>query len=744
MSRFAGLFTGQSSEKTNAAPAKPVRYRMLLVDDEANVLKALRRVFQQENYEIHTAADGREALDLLSRQHFHVMISDYQMPVMDGATLLKEAKLVAPEMIRIMLTGHADAAAVLGAIKEGAVYKFILKPWNDDDLRITVALALEQWELVRRNRELQSENIKKAKEISTLSKLAVANRSQLTIILKKRGMLNDTQVQEIYRIQQAKREPVIRILLDKGWVDEKVIHDILRKDQLMEEVDLDQFQIEAALIGLIPRIFCERQLVLPLKLDGRRLLLAMADPLDSGLIEDMRFVSGLDIQPLLAPVSTIRAHINKAFGEDDSVNFHDLETVIGSNDPFENLEIILDDEDSTTLEELLQSTEEPPAIRLVNAIILEAVRLGASDVHVQPRSKSIVVRYRIDGILHDKIQIPNQMHQSFVSRLKIMAELDIAERRRPQDGRITVKTASRIVDLRISTLPTINGEKVVLRLLDRGSSIVDISQLGFSPDDLERITNLVDKPKGIILTTGPTGSGKTTTLYSLLQSSATPAKNYVTIEDPVEYYMDMAGQVLIRERIGLTFPVVLRSILRQDPDVIMLGEIRDTETAEVAFHAALTGHLVYSTLHTNSSLATIARLLDMDLKPFVVASAIEGIIAQRLTRRICDSCKEPVEPDPLLVKRLGTVFQQPPLTQVFKGKGCGRCHNTGYKGRLGIYEVLIPDDEMREMIVQRTGMGEMTKQARELGFRMLIEDARLKVEQGLTTLDEVLRVLGPQ
>ena len=323
-----------------------------------------------------------------------------------------------------------------------------------------------------------------------------------------------------------------------------------------------------------------------------------------------------------------------------------------------------------------------------------------------------------------------------------MAELDISERRRPQDGRISVKTPLRIVDLRISTLPTINGEKVVMRILDRNSAIVDLVSLGFSRRDQGRVLRLVDKPQGIILATGPTGSGKTTTLYALLQHNATPEKNYVTIEDPVEYYMDMAGQVLIKEKIGLTFPIVLRSILRQDPDVVLLGEIRDLETAEVAFHAARTGHLVYSTLHTNSALETLSRLFDLGLKPYVVATALEGIIAQRLLRKICSHCREPHIPSAELLDKLGRYGAQ--ITTSFKGRGCEQCNKTGYRGRLGVYEVLTPDDELRHLIADSAPIIEVARKARELGSAPLIEDGIAKVVEGLTTVEDLLRVLGPQ
>ena len=745
VSNYASLFTGAASAENPAADDRPANtaYRILLVDDEPNVLNALRRVFRQENYAVTMASGGQEALALLRKEPFHLMISDYMMPGMNGAELLKQVKALKPEVIRIMLTGHADTGAVMGAINEGAVYKFILKPWNDDDLRVTVALALEQYDLIQQNKVLQQDNARKSKEINALAKLTVSNRSQLAIMLNKKNLLSSQQVQELYRLQQQKKEPLIKLLLERDWVSEKTIRDILRKELLVEEVSLAEFQADAAATSLIPRSFCERQLVVPLRLEGRRLLLALADPLDMGLLDDLRFVSGLEIQPVMASAASIKTKLAELYGSDEEVDFKELETLVTSVDPYESIEIVIEEEDTESLEELLRDTNEPPAIRLVNAVMLEAIRLGASDIHIQPRTKSVMVRYRIDGVLVDKIQIPHQLLQSLVSRLKVMAEMDISERRRPQDGRITVKTPMRIVDMRISTLPTINGEKVVMRILDRNSAIVAVDGMGFSQADLAKVLNMVDKPQGLILTTGPTGSGKTTTLYALLQHNATPSRNYVTIEDPVEYYMDQAGQVLIKEKIGMTFPVVLRSILRQDPDVILLGEIRDFETAEVAFHAALTGHLVFSTLHTNSAVATISRLLDLGLKPYVIATALEGIIAQRLVRKICEHCREADTPSPVLLARLGPLFNRENIT-AYKGKGCSHCHGSGYKGRIGLYEVLIFNDQMRHLISSEATILDIANFAQQAGAASLIEDGRDKVNQGLTTIYELLRVLGPQ
>lgn len=741
MSQFAAFFTGASAPAPAAEP--PLRYRLLLVDDEPSILHALQRVFRQENYDISTAPNGEAALALLKQQGFHVMISDYMMPVMNGADLLRHAKQVQPEMIRIMLTGHADTNAVMAAIKEGAVYKFILKPWNDDDLRVTIALALEQYELVQKNQQLQRENAQKTKEISALSKIAVSKRSQLGSMLNKRKLLSDQQLQELYRLQLSLKEPAIKLILERGWVTESKIRELICKGMLIEEVALAEFPADPIAVSLVPKSFCERQLVVPLKLEGRRMLFAMADPMDSGLLEDIRFVTGLEIQPAFAPIGEIRKKIRQVYPNDSAVNFEDLETLaIGNVDPIDGIEIVIDDEEQESLDTLLQATEEPPAIRLVNAVILEAVRLGASDIHIQPRAKNVVVRYRIDGVLSDKIQIPESLHSALVSRLKVMSELDIAERRRPQDGRFTVKTAMRIVDVRISTLPTINGEKVVMRILDRNAAVHQIEQLNFSERHLAMVSQLTEKPQGIVLTTGPTGSGKTTTLYSLLQHNATPGKNYVTIEDPVEYYLDMAGQVLIKDKIGLSFPVVLRSILRQDPDVILIGEIRDFETAEVAFHAALTGHLVYSTLHTNSTVATLSRLLDLGLKPYVIATALEGIIAQRLVRKICPYCKQEYAPEPALLRKLGPHFAALPV--FYRGRGCDYCHDSGYKGRLGIYDVLALNDELRFLIASSANIVQITQAAQAIGASDLLYDAREKVASGLTTVDEILRVLGPQ
>ncbi|AZT82299.1 response regulator [Marinobacter sp. NP-4(2019)] len=740
--RYASLFLGQENgNESEPKEEKKAPYRILLVDDEPNILASLRRVFQRENYELLFARDAEEALRILEKQPVELIMTDFMMPGMNGSELLRDVRERWPQTIRIMLTGQANTDAVMGSIKDGAVYRFILKPWNDDDIRLTIALALEQYELIQRTRSLEQQTEKQSKDLETISKLTATNRSQLAILLHKKGWLNPQQIQQLHREMQSQKTPVVRQLLKHEWVDFRKVYEMLRDDMMFEEIDLREFQPDPSLLSLVPQKICTRQLVLPLRVQGQRLRLAMVDPMDINLIDELGFMTGYTIHPLLCETSQMQAKLSEIFGETNDLD--EIATKVGTDDPYEGIEIVLDeDTEKESLEQLLGSSEEPPAIRLVNAIILEALRLGASDIHVHPRTKSLVVRYRIDGVLQDKIHIPTNLLMSVVSRIKVMAELDITERRKPQDGRITVKTPMRIVDLRISTLPTINGEKVVMRVLERQSSAQSLEDLGLSEHNRKRLMHVVAKPQGIILATGPTGSGKTTTLYALLQHNASPERNYVTIEDPVEFHVDMAGQVPVKERIGLNFASVLRAILRQDPDVILLGEIRDEETADVAFHAAMTGHLVYSTLHTSSAAATVARLLDLGLKPFVLASALEAIIAQRLVRRICSSCREEIAPPMEVLDQLGPKFTGANLT-FYQGKGCGKCHK-GYKGRVAIHEVLTMNETLRIAITEGASAMQIEHIAQEQGMEILLDDALKKLKDGLTTADEILRLLGPQ
>jgi type II secretory ATPase GspE/PulE/Tfp pilus assembly ATPase PilB-like protein/FixJ family two-component response regulator len=744
MSRFAKLFlnkeTDAGGDSHSAAPPPAAKYQILFVDDERNVLQAMRRIFRQENYTIHTVDSGGQALAIMENQTVQVVISDHRMPGMTGTELLREIKKRWPATIRIMLTGYADVDAVMGAVNDGAVYKFITKPWNDDDLRLTVSLALEQYDLIQENKSLKRQASRHKKEIKRLSRFINVHRSQLGQLLVRQGHIQQDQLDKALRIQESSHKILPKIFMEMGVVDEGTIIKAIQSSQNINRVNPEEFIVPEGLAALIPREVCDKNILVPLKKTDNGLIVAMADPTDFNKLDDLKFITGLSVQPVLAAQQGITDKIQVLYGEMD-----DLENALSEidlDDPTENIEIVIEEDDEYgDLDEMLRAKDQPPAIRIVNAIISDALRHGASDVHIEPKMKYTMVRYRLDDLLQDKLHIPPHLHMPIVSRIKIMSDLDIAERRRPQDGRITVKTSSRMVDMRISVLPTINGEKVVFRILDKNAAIRDIGDVGLSPADLERAAQLIDMPQGMVLTTGPTGSGKTSTLYSLLRHGAKITKNFTTIEDPVEYNMSIAEQVNVRDKIGLSFSVVLRSILRQDPNVIMLGEIRDFETAEVACHAALTGHLVLSTLHTNGAVASITRLLDMGIKSYVLADALNGIIAQRLVRRVCPHCRIEDQPDPQTLRALRIYDRQ---IQSFKGRGCRKCNNSGYKGRLGIFEIFLVDGELRRMIRANVSESELMRSAKQSGMNTLLEDAIAKIESGLTTCEEVLRVFGPQ
>ncbi|MBU1172651.1 MAG: Flp pilus assembly complex ATPase component TadA [Proteobacteria bacterium] len=746
MANLSTLFLGKAEKTTgksnDAKPDKPDgRYGLLFVDDEEHVLSAMKRLFRRENYRIYLATGADQALSILSKEIIQLIISDHRMPGMTGSELLTKVKEVYPETIRIMLTGYADVQSIMGAVNEGAVYKFITKPWNDDDLRLTVSLALEQYDLIQENRALKKEQVNQKKQINQLSKFVNTHRSQLGLTLLKKNLIRQDQLEKALAMQSTTNKILPLILIELGYCDESLLAKIIRQDLHIHGVDPAQFQVPAALASLIPKEICFTNLIVPLKRSDGKLIVAMGDPSDYIKVDDLKFIAGMPVEPVLASHKEIYDKIIELYGEEADQDT--LVTQIDMIDPTESIEIILDDDDQIDLDQILLEKDQPPAIRIVNAIISDALRHGASDVHIEPKTKHTMVRYRIDGLLHDKIHVPLTMHPSIVSRIKVMAELDIAERRRPQDGRVTVKTATRMVDMRLSTLPTINGEKIVLRILDRNASIKDLHELGMSSKDLVMVNLLISQPQGCLLSTGPTGSGKTSTLYSLLQKNATITKNFTTIEDPVEYYMGMAEQVMIKEKIGLTFSSVLRAILRQDPNVIMLGEIRDFDTAEIAFHAALTGHLVLSTLHTNGSVASITRLRDMGIKPYVLCDALLGIIAQRLIRKICPDCRkeEPVSDDVFKALRL-----DPRKVDFipFKGAGCESCNFTGYSGRIGIFEVFPVNGEIKQLIHQGAGESDLNRVAKFSGMTTLLEDSIEKIKSGLTTCEEILRVLGPQ
>lgn len=757
MSKYADLFKPGTKTPTDAvAPGEREdettvvdkgEFTLLFVDDEENVLNALKRVFLEENYTILTATSPQVALAVMEREAIHLVVSDHRMPGnMTGAQFLKEVKAKWPKTIRIMLTGYADIQSIMGAVNEGAVYKFITKPWNDEDLRLTVSLALQQYSLLRENEHLKEVTKQQKQKIKNYAGLFDADRGIIGDILVRTSLITKEQLEQA-QTQKQKDENLVDSLVRLSIASEANIIKAVQNHQNIDAIDLKEAVLAPGVVKFLPRELCEKNRLISVKLDGRQITLAMADPTDILKRDNISFMTGLKVVPFIARSADILAQIKRAYG--DSVS--DIPSgmaAIPDADPLDEIDIVIEeDETDENIKDIIDSTGVPPIIRIVNFIISEAVRHRASDIHLEPKTKYSVARYRIDGMLQSKIKFPAEIHTAVISRIKILGKLDIAERRKPQDGRITVKLGTRVVDIRVSTMPTINGEKIVMRVLDKNASIRKISDLGVAGENLIKIQNVIRKPQGIIISTGPTGSGKTTMLYSILNEMMQSTKNFETIEDPVEYFLEEANQVHIKDKQGISFASILRATLRQDPDVILVGEMRDFETADIAFKAALTGHMVLTTLHTNSSIATITRLINMEIKPYLMASALEGILAQRLLRTICPHCKTAASVEEQSYREtmdLLRITKDAVNGTIHYGKGCDHCNNTGYKGRTGIFEIFIMTDDFRHLITTNYKEQDLVNMARLAGMKTLLDDGIEKVRQGITTLDELLRVIGPQ
>jgi general secretion pathway protein E len=503
-------------------------------------------------------------------------------------------------------------------------------------------------------------------------------------------------------------------------------------------------ELDPTLIPRIPISFCKAHLLLPLSLsqepEGKILSVLCGGPASFRSLESLRLLihTGGDppvLKPVLIPQNALYGLINTAyerFGQMETGKI--LDSAEEETDTFSDLLSIQETVD------LLDARDDAPIIRLANSILSQAVRQKASDIHLEPFEEEVKVRYRLDGVLYNVLSIPQKLKAGIISRFKLMANLNIAEKRLPQDGRIRIRAAGRDVDIRVSTIPVRHGERVVLRILEQGTLLLPLSEIGFAPEDLAQVNRLITLTSGIILVTGPTGAGKTTTLYAVLNTINSPDKNIITIEDPVEYQLRGIGQIQVNPRISLTFASGLRSILRQDPDVILIGEIRDTETAEIAIQASLTGHLVFSTLHTNDAPSAMTRLLDMGVEPFLISTSVRAVLAQRLVRRICPSCRTPYRPTTDELSRLGILPDSLPGGTLFRGGGCPSCLETGYKGRQGIYELFVLDDEIAHLVNTREDAATIRESGRKKGMKTLIDDGRRKVLEGVTTIEEVLRV----
>ncbi len=494
--------------------------------------------------------------------------------------------------------------------------------------------------------------------------------------------------------------------------------------------------VEAELATSVPINFAKSSRFVPLKREGALVSVAIADPLDTALLDHARMLLGAELSLRIASASTIIDAINSVY--DRSLN--EAEQVVGEMEAqdLDAAEQVLEEQ-----QDLLDTGDEAPIIRLVNSLLFRAAKERASDIHIEPMERELAVRFRIDGVLHNIIKPPKRYQNSIISRVKIMAQLNIAEKRLPQDGRIKIKLAGRDIDIRVSTVPTVHGESIVMRLLDKSATLLDLAEIGMNPTILKDLDELIRRSHGIVLVTGPTGSGKTTTLYGALTRINTPEVKILTVEDPVEYQLKGINQMPISPKIGLTFASGLRSFLRQDPDIIMVGEIRDKETAQIAIEASLTGHLVFSTVHTNDSSGAVTRLVEMGVEPFLVASSLMAVLAQRLVRRVCMDCRELYLPTDEEISKLGMSrarFQALGGTGVYRAKGCPSCSRSGYRGRTGVYELLVIDDDVRQLVLKNVDSGTIKKKAMEKGMLSLLDDGALKVAQGQTTIAEVLSV----
>jgi type IV pilus assembly protein PilB len=559
----------------------------------------------------------------------------------------------------------------------------------------------------------------------------IVMRKMLGEALVDSGLITKEQLENALTLRKSKNKRLGKILFELGYATEAQISEALSEQQKLPLVDCNEYEISKKLLELVPKNIAEKAIVLPLQLKDGKLLLAMADPLDWSTIDDITFRTGLKIQAAVSTETALVAAIEKHYGSDD--RSWDLLKEIPQYNEVEFLKEIEEDGKEVNAQSLFKLSEAPPIVKLVTMVIVDAVKSRASDIHIEPQEQFIQVRYRVDGDLRSVLKYPKRIQDSVISRIKIISNLDITNRRTSQDGRSTLRIDNRNIDLRISTLPSVHGENVVIRLLDHSSGLIPLSKLGVPEHILHPLLQLASQPQGMILVTGPTGSGKTTTLYSLLQQLRTETESIFTIEDPVEYRIPGITQVGVNEATNMTFPAALRSILRQDPDIIMVGEIRDLETASIAIRSSLTGHLVLSTIHTNDSVATIVRLLDIGLDAYLVSTGVTGILAQRLVRRICPDCRVEIGPPEMLARS-----KFPRLKTYYKGKGCPSCQYAGYRGQIGVYEFLQMDTKLRRLIAKNITGDNLWDAARESGVKTLFENAWTMVEQGMTTVDEVI------
>jgi type IV pilus assembly protein PilB len=555
--------------------------------------------------------------------------------------------------------------------------------------------------------------------------------AQLDELLRSQQLVTEEQLTEARRLASERGLSLGRVLIELGYLQESALVSILAAQLGLEFVDLSDASIDASAIAMVPEATARRHKCIPVRFEDGRLLVAMADPANVVAIDDIRAMSKREVRAVVATKADVLNAINRHYRLDSAA-----ESLV------EEASAEVASQQDIAAVEATASPDDAPIIKLVNLLITQAVNDRASDIHIEPGERSLRVRYRIDGVLHEVMNPPKTVHSGITSRLKIMADIDIAERRVPQDGRLGLVVQGKQIDIRVATLPTVHGEKLVMRLLDKSSVLLRLQDLGFLPQNFDRFEESYKKPYGAILATGPTGSGKSTTLYATLNILNRPGINIITVEDPVEYKLPGVNQIQTNAKAGLTFASALRSILRSDPDIVLIGEIRDRETAQIAVEAALTGHLVLSTLHTNDAPSALTRLTEMGIEPFLVASALDCVVAQRLARKLCDKCKEPYLPADEDLGTVGLLAEggdEPP--KLFRAVGCTACGRTGYKGRFAVHEVMTVSEEIERLVVEKSSSEEIARVARDQGMLTLREDGLEKVRSGITSIEEILRVV---
>jgi len=567
-----------------------------------------------------------------------------------------------------------------------------------------------------------------------------AAQDRLGDLLVRQGLVTQDQLRQALRDAKENGTRVGYSLVKLGFVAEEELTRMLSKQYRVPAVDLDRFTVKPEILKRVPGNMAVKHLVLPLRKVGRTLTVAMANPSDMSAIDDLKFVTRMEIEPVIVGEFTLRKHLDRYY----DVSEDRMEEMLGELIDEEDVEFVEEEEEDISVAALQEQIDAAPVVKFINGLLTDAVTKGVSDIHIEPYEKEVRVRYRIDGALQEVMKPPYKMKAAITSRIKILADLNIAERRVPQDGRIKLRMKRRVVDFRVSTLPVIFGEKIVLRILDKGNLTLDLEKFGLEPQAEKDFMDAILNPYGMVLVTGPTGSGKTTTLYSALSKINTEEVNIMTAEDPVEYNLHGINQVLVRNEIGMTFAAALKAFLRQDPNIIMVGEIRDLETGGIAIKAALTGHLVLSTLHTNDAPSTVTRLIDMGLEPFNVASALNLVTAQRLVRRICPECKTPTSYTEEHLEAARVPLDWAEKVTFYKGEGCSACGESGYKGRQGLYEVMAVNSRVRKAIMTEASTDELRDIALDEGMLTLRMDGLKKVERGITSLEEVIKETAAQ